>query len=83
MHEMMSECWYCKGEVTLQKITIDRRWKGDLYVIENVPAGVCRQCGEKYFTAHVSAQIDAVIQAEPKKVSRSISVPVLDLSMAS
>jgi len=41
-------------------IELEYKWKGRLYVIEGVPAGICQQCGEKYFTAQVSEAIDRV-----------------------
>jgi YgiT-type zinc finger domain-containing protein len=30
-------------------VDYDYRRRGHLLIMKNVPAGVCRQCGEKYF----------------------------------
>ncbi len=43
------ECSYCSGQVTERQIDLVRQWKGQFVLIENVPAGVCNQCGERYF----------------------------------
>ena len=50
-------------------------WEGKLFVFEDVPARVCRQCGEKYFDSQtVKAMEKAVLtELEPK---RTIRVPV-------
>ncbi len=44
-----ADCTYCGGEVVEQRIDYDYRRQKRLMVVSNVPAGVCRQCGEKYF----------------------------------
>jgi len=50
MHKY-GDCSFCGGEVKGDKVELDYRYKGDLFVFQNVPAGVCQQCGEKYLTA--------------------------------
>jgi len=51
------------------------RWEGKLFVFEDVPARVCRQCGEKYFDAQVVKAMERAVleQLEPKRI---IQVPV-------
>ena len=44
-------CEYCDGKVHAKKVTAQYRYKGRLVIIENVPAGVCRGCGERYYDA--------------------------------
>jgi len=79
MNQNYGDCYYCGGEVKEKKINLDFRWKEKLYVLENVPAGVCNQCGEKYFTAEVSEEIDRLVKfAEAKK---HITVPVLEFGL--
>lgn len=34
------------------------RWRSQLFVIEDVPMGVCKQCGEKFLTPEVAKDID-------------------------
>jgi YgiT-type zinc finger domain-containing protein len=52
------DCTYCGGEVEERKIEYDYRRRGKLLVISNVPAGVCRQCGETYFKPEVLKKMD-------------------------
>ena len=52
--------------------------KGKLLIIEDVPAGVCPQCGEKVVKAEVGRQIAALIENSKRlRKARTISVPVI------
>ena len=53
-----ADCTFCGGEVAETGIDYDYRRKGQLLIMKNVPAGVCRQCGEKYFGPDVLRQMD-------------------------
>ena len=46
MHKY-GDCSFCGGEVKEDKVELDYRSKGKLYIFKDVPAGVCQQCGEK------------------------------------
>lgn len=74
MHEY-GDCSYCGGEVKENKVELDYRYKGRLYIFENVPAGVCRQCGEKFLTAKVAKEIERRIQIK-EDWDRTVPVPV-------
>jgi len=52
------DCTFCGGPVEEKRIEYDYRRRGRLLVMRNVPAGVCRQCGEKYFKADVLKKMD-------------------------
>lgn len=45
----MTTCYFCKSPVIAQLTSADFCWGDDLKIIEQVPAEVCEQCGEKYF----------------------------------
>ena len=50
MEKKLEVCFLCGGTLKPQTVTKIQTWKGELKgVIENVPAFVCNQCGEKYF----------------------------------
>ena len=51
------------------------RWQGRLFIFENVPMGVCAQCGEKVLMPEVAKGIDQILQ-EKKKPTKTIQVPV-------
>ncbi len=74
------DCYFCGGEVKEQVIEIEFRWKGNLYLVEGVPTGICQQCGEKYFTAEVSKAIDRSI--EEGNVKRTVEIPVLEIGLS-
>jgi len=72
-------CGECGGTLERQTITHQQPWGDDLYEFENVPALVCRQCGEVWLEAEVGQLIDKIIQTnpQPKKYHR---VPVFSLT---
>ncbi len=75
MFNPYGDCWYCGGEVIEQSQTIDYRYHGKLYILENIPTGVCTQCGEKFFTAEVSKKMEAtVIGTEHPQITTPIPV---------
>lgn len=64
------ECYYCKGN--LVRSTSSYYVKRDNYhlVIESVPAWVCEQCGEIYFSPEVLERMDAVLMEGGMEVMR-------------
>ena len=57
-----------------REIDLDFRWGGKLFIIEGVPTGVCQQCGEKFFTATVSEDLDRLVKSA--RIDRTVEVPV-------
>jgi YgiT-type zinc finger domain-containing protein len=51
------DCSLCGGEVT-EKDRLDYRRASRLLLINNVPAGECSQCEEKYFKHEILKKID-------------------------
>jgi YgiT-type zinc finger domain-containing protein len=72
----MTECYFCKGKVVQAKVNVDFRWGRKLKVIENVPAGVCQQCGEKYFNSAIYKAMEKLASSRVKPSSR-LTVDVL------
>lgn len=77
----MTTCYFCKGRVRAQMTSVDFRWGEDLKIIEQVPAEVCEQCGEKYFQAQVYKELERLVQ-HPVPVLQHRSVDVLQYSAA-
>ena len=70
------KCEFCNAE-TITKTVKKQHWlKGKLYIIENVEAEVCRECGERYFHASTLDAIDQMI-ARKHQVKEVLSVEVL------
>ena len=73
------DCFFCGGEVKENIVELDYRYKGELFIFRMVPAGVCRQCGEKYLVSEVANSIEQKIRAG-EKGEKTIQVPVLEFS---
>ena len=77
------QCHVCGEQMVARTINQDFWLKGNLIVIENVPAGVCPQCGEKIVKADVGQQIATFLagtnQLQP---IRNINVPVFEFKAA-
>jgi YgiT-type zinc finger domain-containing protein len=70
-------CDLCGGELDHKKVNLELHIQKELVICEDLPADVCKQCGEKYFNAEVSEKIDKFIKKYlKKKPSRYIPVPV-------
>ena len=70
-----ADCIYCGGLVQQQCLPREVRWKGQLYLVEDVPTGVCGQCGEKFLKPHVAKAVDGLL--EKGTPSRRVEIPVL------
>ena len=74
----METCYFCrKGILEDKKVTVDFRWGDKLIVIEEVPVKVCNECGEKYYSAEVSKQMEKI--AIEGKGEEIIEVPLVKL----
>ncbi len=71
-------CEHCGGTISEHCITLHRRVKGKDILLENVPAGICSECGTRYFTANVLKTIKESVRAR-RQAEREILVPVYAL----
>ena len=69
---------YCGGPLVEKRVTLHRKVKGSYVLIENVPAGVCAQCGTRYYAANVLKTIEESIRGR-RKAKREVLVPVYSL----
>jgi YgiT-type zinc finger domain-containing protein len=53
------------------------RYKGETFYIENVPAWVCKQCGEQYFDAPVYKRLEQIAQ-QREQIQKTISFPLAE-----
>jgi YgiT-type zinc finger domain-containing protein len=75
------KCHVC-GERMEERLIKQGFWiKRKLIVVEDIPAGVCPQCGEKVVRANIGRLI-AVLLEDVKRLrkARTISVPVLSFA---
>jgi YgiT-type zinc finger domain-containing protein len=71
-------CEYCNGRIKEKNTEISRKVKGKYVVIENVPTGVCMECGTRYYTANVLKSIEETLRGR-RKAKREVRVPVYSL----
>lgn len=58
-----------------QLVAREIRWKARLLIFEDVPMGVCCQCGEKVLKPDVAKRLDQALQQEIEP-AKTIQVPV-------
>lgn len=75
MSKTYRKCFYCGGEVAEQYLSRELRWQDKWYILEDVPVGVCQQCGEKFLQPEVAKTIDPILQGD-KAPLRTLEVPV-------
>ncbi|GAK55641.1 hypothetical protein U27_02475 [Candidatus Vecturithrix granuli] len=71
-------CALCGGQTTQRRVKKQHWFHKQLYVIEDVPAEVCLECGERYFHAKVLDQIDRLLATE-HLVKAHLQVEVVSL----
>ena len=71
-------CEYCGGPIVEKRVTLHRKVRGQYVLIENVPAGVCTQCGIRYYAANVLKTIEESLRGR-RQAEREVLVPVYSL----
>lgn len=71
------DCTFCGGRVT-ERTVQKPCWWGDklIALVDNVPAGVCEQCGERYYKASVLKEIEKLIKRRDK--FQKVTLPLAD-----
>ena len=54
-------CVFCGGDICKDIVMVVNERKGKVFIIENVPAGVCTQCGEREYDADVVSKLETII----------------------
>lgn len=72
------ECEICNASMKERIIKQDFWIRGELVVVEGVPAGVCPRCGEKVVKADIGRQIMKLIE-NSERIAKAprISVPTI------
>lgn len=69
-------CEHCSG--TVHERRLDReaiRHKGDFVILEDVPIGICNNCGARYFHASVLRRVAEIGRGSVPPL-RTLQVPV-------
>ncbi len=70
------KCEFCDSETRKKKVKKQHWLKGKLYIVENVEAEVCQECGERYFHAVTLDRIDKLVSGD-HSVKEVLSVEVV------
>ncbi len=74
-------CEFCGAETKKKKVKKQHWLNGKLYIVENVDAEVCMECGERYFQAATLDHIDQYLSAD-HEVKERLDVEVVSLKSA-
>ena len=78
---MGDQCEFCNGEMEPRRILARFRYKGQTIYIEDVPAWVCKKCGEEYFDAPVYKRLEEIAR-QREQIQRVITFPLAEFNMA-
>jgi YgiT-type zinc finger domain-containing protein len=70
-------CQSCSGELIRRCVTRLQQYGDHWVIIENLPAMVCEQCGERYYNPEAHDQVLALVSGG-KRPARDVRVPVYD-----
>ncbi|MBI2435193.1 MAG: type II toxin-antitoxin system MqsA family antitoxin [Candidatus Hydrogenedentes bacterium] len=70
------DCTYCGGEVRVETRDVDYRKGTGMFIVKNVPAGVCQECGEMYLSAEVTQRMELNISRVKNGRSNGV-VPII------
>lgn len=73
-------CEYCNSVLPSEEkmVTVYRHREGQHFIFEQVSAIVCPRCGERYYSAAVTKEMDNLMR-QPDLLTNSVSVPVMAL----
>jgi YgiT-type zinc finger domain-containing protein len=71
-------CEFCGGETTRRKVKRQHWLNGKLFIVENVEAEVCLECGERYFHAVILDEVDRFLLVQ-HNVKERIDVEVVTM----
>jgi YgiT-type zinc finger domain-containing protein len=67
-------CYTFSVRLQQEKITYTQEFAGKVYLVVDVPALVCPQCGEQYLTPETVDAIQAAIEEGKAREKREVSV---------
>ena len=71
-------CEYCQGSIVEKQVDLPRKNGSGFIIVENVPAGVCVECGTRYYAAEVLKSVEKAASGQVE-AKRELVVPVYSL----
>ena len=72
--EAPSECEVCGGTLLLEKVNLEDYQNGKLYMMENVPAYVCQECGEIWVPEPIMEEFEKMIETAKNRKENDTKV---------
>ena len=69
--EESTSCMNCGGHAELQKVKLEEYEGGKLYVMEDVPAYVCQECGETWVPEPILIEFEKMITTAKQRNKKS------------
>jgi len=73
-------CEFCGGQTVKRKVRKVHWSKRRLYIIDDVEAEVCQECGERYYHATTLDAIDLLLESGQPVVKEHLRVEVIGMS---
>ena len=82
MTRQSDRCSVCGAALKEETITYTQTLGEHLFVVEDVPAHVCPQCGETYLSPDTADALQEIGQHAASKPRRTVEVPVYGFTPA-
>lgn len=66
-------CFMCKGQMSMGIVNHIVDIEGSIIIIKNVPANVCKQCGEAFFDNDTVKKLESIVN-QAKQSNAEITV---------
>ncbi|HHT9126380.1 MAG TPA: type II toxin-antitoxin system MqsA family antitoxin [Candidatus Brocadiia bacterium] len=73
-------CEFCEGKVEYHLIQAMFHFKGQTIYVDNVPAWVCKRCGEQYFDAPVYKRLEEIARRR-SRIKKTVRFPLAEYNM--
>lgn len=78
---MRNICIFCGGDIKEEVVRVIKEKEDEVIIIENVPAGVCTQCGEREYEAKIISKLEKILN-QHLGIKKERVVPIADFSLA-
>lgn len=72
-------CEFCEGQTVKRKVRKIHWFEHRLYIIDDVEAEVCQECGERYYHATTLDAIDQLLESGEPVVKEQLRVEVIGM----
>jgi len=73
--EAEAVCQACGGPLKAEKANLEELEGGKLYLMENVPAYICEECGEMWVPEPVLAEFEKMMETAKRHKAKAAKTP--------